>query len=104
MKFADFLNERVEFSIHFLWSLIRVAFELLLVFNGLDDTAIIAVSSLLALDVIFITTRIIKLVKSFHQFNQDIKRKEEEKKRILKENSEKNSSNWNSFFKKGGEL
>lgn len=103
MKFSDYL-ERVEFSTHFLWSLMRVALELLLIFNGVDDTAIIAVSSLLILEVIFITSRIIKMVKSFHHFNEKLKRKEERQERILRENSIKNSRQWNSFFKKGGEL
>lgn len=102
-KFSIYL-EGVEFSTPFLWAVARLFFELMSLNEGLNDVAFIAISFMMILDASYVASRIVKSIIYFNRFNQNKKREEEEKERILEENLKKNSQNWDSFFKNKGEL
>ena len=103
MKFNDYL-ERVDMKMYTLFSVVRIAILAISLTYEMNEVAVTAISFAIILDSISLLSKIVKVYKEFVDFNKNLKRKEEEKERILKENSEKNSQNWNSFFKKGGEL
>lgn len=103
MKFNDYL-ERVDMKMSTLFSVVRIAILAISLTYEMNEVAVTAISFAIILDSIFLLSKIIKFYKGFVEYNKNQKREEERKERILKENSEKNSSNWNSFFKKGGEL
>ena len=103
MKFNDYL-ERVDMKMSTLFSVVRIAILAISLTYEMNEVAVTAISFAIILDSISLLSKIVKVYKEFVDFNKNLKRKEEEKKRILNENSKKNSQNWNSFFKKGGEL
>lgn len=103
MKFNDYL-ERVDMKMSTLFSVVRIAILAISLTYEMNEVAVTAISFAIILDSISLLSKIVKVYKEFVDFNKNLKRKEEEKKRILNENSKKNSQNWNSFFKKKGEL
>lgn len=103
MKFNDYL-ERVDMKMSTLFSVVRIAILAISLTYEMNEVAVTAISFAIILDSISLLSKIVKVYKEFVDFNKNLKRKEEEKERVLRENSEKNSQNWNSFFKKGGEL
>lgn len=103
MKFNDYL-ERVDMKMSTLFSIVRIAILAISLTYEMNEVAVTAISFAIFLDSILLLSKIIKVYKEFVDYNKNQKRKEEEKKRILNENSKKNSQNWDSFFKNKGEL
>ena len=104
IKFNDYIEERGDMRMSTLFSIGRIATLAIALTYEMDEVAVTAISFAIILDSINLLSKFIKFYKGFVEFNRNIKREEEKRERILKENSEKNSQNWNSFFKKGGEL
>ena len=104
MKFENYLDERVDMKMSTLFSIVRIAILAISLTYEMNEVAVTAISFAIILDSISLLSKIVKVCKDFADYNRNLKRKEERKERVLRENSEKNSRQWNSFFKKGGEL